>query len=266
MAYFDNAATTYPKPETVYRFMDEFYRSGGGSAGRGNYKMALSSGKLIADTRQAIKDLLHCPAKQVVFTPTATIALNIIIQGMIETGIRNVYISPFEHNAVTRVLHHFEQMQKIKVRQIIVTDDLKYDLQKIRYQFDECKPDMVIVSHASNVIGLISPVEEIFSLVNKEVTAQGLKNNINNVILTGDGITNINKSDMAGKIILNIPVKIASTRVSTTIKSTYRTSYALVRYISSRTYTKKVSSAIDTNIEKGGFMGIIDKIKNFFYS
>ena len=167
MAYFDNAATTYPKPETVYRFMDEFYRSGGGSAGRGNYKMALSSGKLIADTRQAIKDLLHCPAKQVVFTPTATIALNIIIQGMIETGIRNVYISPFEHNAVTRVLHHFEQMQKIKVRQIIVTDDLKYDLQKIRYQFDECKPDMVIVSHASNVIGLISPVEEIFSLAKK---------------------------------------------------------------------------------------------------
>ena len=120
---------------------------------------------------------------------------------------------------------------------------------------------------SSELIEIIEArVEEIFSLVNKEVTAQGLKNNINNVILTGDGITNINKSDMAGKIILNIPVKIASTRVSTTIKSTYRTSYALVRYISSRTYTKKVSSAIDTNIEKGGFMGIIDKIKNFFYS
>lgn len=120
---------------------------------------------------------------------------------------------------------------------------------------------------SSELIEIIEArVEEIFSLVNKEVTAQGLKNNINNVILTGDGITNINKSDMAGKIILNIPVKIASTRVSTTIKSTYRTSYALVRYISSRTYSKKVSSAIDTNIEKGGFMGIIDKIKNFFYS
>ena len=58
-------------------------------------------------------------------------------------------------------------MQKIKIRQIFVTDDLKYDLQKIRYQFDECKPDMVIVSHASNVIGLISPVEEIFSLAKK---------------------------------------------------------------------------------------------------
>lgn len=120
---------------------------------------------------------------------------------------------------------------------------------------------------SSELIEIIEArVEEIFSLVNKEVTAQGLKNNINNVILTGDGITNINKSDMAGKIILNIPVKIASTRVSTTIKSTYRTSYALVRYISSRTYSKKVSSAIDTNIEKGGVKGILDKIKNFFYS
>lgn len=167
MAYFDNAATTYPKPECVYVFMDEFYRKSGGNAGRGNYAMSATAGSLIADTRKKLQELLHCPAKQVVFTPTATIALNIIIQGMIATGIKNVYISPFEHNAVTRTLHHYEESGDIIVSQLVVSDDFCFDLKKIRYQFDSAKPDLVIVSHASNTIGLIAPVEEIFSLAKK---------------------------------------------------------------------------------------------------
>ena len=167
MAYFDNAATTYPKPECVYSFMDEFYRTSGGNAGRGRYQMAQSAGSLITDTRNRIKEILHCPAKQVIFEPTATIALNIIIQGMVCTGVKNIYISPFEHNAVTRTLHHFEKIGKIVVHQLSVTSGLKYDLEKIRYQFDSLKPELVIVSHASNTIGLVAPVEDIFSLAKK---------------------------------------------------------------------------------------------------
>lgn len=167
MAYFDNAATTYPKPECVYTFMDQFYRQNGGNAGRGHYSIAQSAGELILDTRKRLQELLHCPAKQVVFTPTATIALNIIIQGIIALGVKNVYISPFEHNAVTRTLHHYEQIERISVTQLSVTKDLKYDLEKIRYQFDAVKPDLVIVSHASNTIGLVAPIEDIFSLAKK---------------------------------------------------------------------------------------------------
>lgn len=167
MAYFDNAATTYPKPESVYSFMDKFYRQSGGNAGRGNYSIAQTAGGLISDTRKLVQDLLHCPAKQVVFTPTATIALNMIIQGIVATGAKNIYISPFEHNAVTRTLHHFETEGKITIVQLSVTKDLTYDLEKIRYQFDAVSPDFVIVSHASNVIGLVAPVEEIFSLAKK---------------------------------------------------------------------------------------------------
>ena len=165
MAYFDNAATTFPKPECVYEYMDKFYRESGGSAGRGQYALAQSAGSLIADTRARIKEMLHCPTKQVVFTPTATIALNIILQGIIKGGARNIYISPFEHNAVTRTLHAFED--RIKILQLHVDEDLSYDLAKIRYQFDAVKPDAVIVSHASNVIGLISPVEDIFNCAKK---------------------------------------------------------------------------------------------------
>ena len=167
MAYFDNAATTYPKPECVYTFMDQFYRQNGGNAGRGHYSIAQSAGELVLDTRKRIQELLHCPAKQVIFTPTATIALNIIIQGIIASGVKNIYISPFEHNAVTRTLHHYEQIERISVTQLSVTKDLKYDLEKIRYQFDAVNPDLVIVSHASNTIGLVAPVEDIFSLAKK---------------------------------------------------------------------------------------------------
>ena len=164
MAYFDNAATTYPKPNAVYSFMDEFYRANGASAGRGVYRAALSAGALIAETRSLIQDVLHCPAKQVIFTPTATIALNIILQGLLQMGVRNVYISPFEHNAVTRTLHAFEKAGAITVRQLTVSKDFQYDLDRIRYQFEDAKPDLVVVSHASNAFGLIAPVTEIFAL------------------------------------------------------------------------------------------------------
>ena len=164
MAYFDNAATTFPKPETVYQSMDQFQRHTGGSFGRGNYEFSNSAKGMVDDTRKAIKQLLHCPAKQVVFEPSATISLNIIIQGIIQKGARNIYISPFEHNAVTRTLHHYKKRGQIKVEELTVDQKLNYDIQRIRFQFETTPPDFVIVSHASNVIGLVAPVEEIFSL------------------------------------------------------------------------------------------------------
>ena len=167
MAYFDNAATTYPKPKIVYEAMNVFYRNNSGSFGRGNYQSALHVGDVVADTRKRIQALFHCPAKQVVFTPTATIALNIVIQGMIVKGVKNIYISPFEHNAVTRTLYHYEQQGCIQVMQLAVTKDMVFDLERIRYQFDEVRPDFIIVSHASNVCGLIAPVREIFELGKK---------------------------------------------------------------------------------------------------
>lgn len=167
MAYFDNAATTYPKPGVVYDFMDRFYRRSGGNAGRGMYPQAESAGNLIEETRTLVQELLHCPAKQVIFQPTATISLNIIIQGLISNGARNVYISPFEHNAVTRTLYPYQQKGIITVQQLSVSKGLQYDLERIRYQFDELRPDLVIVSHASNVIGLVAPIEKIFTLSKK---------------------------------------------------------------------------------------------------
>lgn len=165
MAYFNNAATTYPKPECVYKQMDAFYRlHGGHSIGRGEFNDVLPTSILVKETRDKIKHLLHCPAKEVVFTPSATISLNIIIQGLINRGrIKNVYITPFEHNSVTRILHHYEKQSKVCVEVLSVDKDLNFQIEKIKQQFEIKDPDLVILSHASNVIGLVCPVHEIAS-------------------------------------------------------------------------------------------------------
>ena len=120
---------------------------------------------------------------------------------------------------------------------------------------------------SSELIEIIEArIEEIFSIVNKDITNQGIKQKINNVVLTGQGIVNINKSDVAGKINLNIPVKISTGRAVSTVKPIYRTSYALVRYIAARPFTKTVSSSIDTNSNESFVKTVITRIKEFFYS
>jgi len=120
---------------------------------------------------------------------------------------------------------------------------------------------------SSELIAIIEArIEEIFYLVNKDIISQGIKSKINNVILTGQGITNISKSDVAGKIALNIPVKMSTGRLISTVKPSFRTSYSLVRYIAARPFAKSVSSKIDTVLEENVFKIIVDRIKEFFYS
>ena len=120
---------------------------------------------------------------------------------------------------------------------------------------------------SSELIEIIEArIEEIFSLVNKDIASLGIKQRINNVILTGQGITTINKSDVAGKVILNIPVKISTGRLLSTVRPGFRTAYALVRYVAARPYAKSVSSNIELESKENIFKNFIEKIKDFFYS
>ena len=167
MAYFNNAATTYPKPAELYDAMISYYRYNGVSIGREDSLVSKNAETIVQETRNQIKMLLQCDAKEVMFQSSATMALNIIIQGIIKSGVYNIYISPFEHNAVTRILYNFEKQNIIKIHKLLINHDLTFDFERIKYQFDAIKPDLVIVSHASNVIGLLLPVEEIFTLAKK---------------------------------------------------------------------------------------------------
>ena len=123
------------------------------------------------------------------------------------------------------------------------------------------------VIKSSELIEIIEArVEEIFSLVNRDISNRGLKPKINNVILTGQGITNISKSDIAGKIILNIPVKISTGRAISMVRPEFRTSYALIRYIAARPFVKTVSSNIDIESKENMLKTILNRVKEFFYS
>jgi cell division protein FtsA len=123
------------------------------------------------------------------------------------------------------------------------------------------------VIKSSELIEIIEArIEEIFTIINKDITNQNVKSDINTVVLTGRGITNINKSDVAGKINLNIPVKMSTGRAVSTVKSEFRTSYALVRYIAARPFAKSVSSSIDSQSNESVFRVIMERIKEFFYS
>ena len=190
MAYFDNAATTYPKPKDVYEFMDNFYRNYGGSYARGSYNSENPIINIVSNTRAKMKEVLNARNKAVVFTATATIALNMIIQGLIKKNKvkKNIYISSFEHNAVTRILEHYKNKGDIEIDILEIENNYSYNLEKLRYQFDKKKPDILIISHASNVTGLIAPVEELailakeyssFTVIDMSQTAGLLNINLN---------------------------------------------------------------------------------------
>lgn len=165
VAYFDNAATTFPKPESVYDFTDRFYRECGVNVGRGQHKLASRASALVQETRELLLELFHCPAKKVVFTHTATEAINLVLRGLPINDNYTVYISPFEHNAVTRVLYHLQTIYDFKVETLSFDKEtMTYDMTRIRNQFAEKKPNWVIISHASNICGVVSPIKELFRL------------------------------------------------------------------------------------------------------
>jgi cysteine desulfurase family protein len=169
MIYLDNAATTYPKPESVYDAMDRANRELCVNAGRGSYKKAREASKLISDTKAMLRGLVHADMNvAVVFTPSITIALNEIIGGIKWQTNDVVYVSPYEHNAVARTLHLMTKNHGIVIKKIPLVDGgLDVDIEKMAYEFSKEKPKAVICTHISNVTGYILPIAKIFEEAKK---------------------------------------------------------------------------------------------------
>lgn len=163
MYYFDNAATTFPKPEIVYETMDRFYRTYGVNVGRGMFREASIANNLVSETRKLILDLFHATADyHCVFTPSATEAINTILQGIEWHHGMTVYISPFEHNSVLRTLHYLKNRYNITIKEIAPNNNYSYSKEEVRSAFRQCRPDLVVMTHASNSFGFINPIGEIF--------------------------------------------------------------------------------------------------------
>ncbi len=168
MIYFDNAATTFPKPTAVYDAMDRVNRTSAVNAGRGSYKIAREMTRLIDDTKSKLIDLFFANNADVIFTPSITHAFNQVLWGIaLEEG-DYVYASAYEHNAVARTLFHLQYVKGIKVEMLPILDDGRIDLEKTKFLFNTHNPKAIVLTALSNVTGYVTPFEKVFKLA-KEV-------------------------------------------------------------------------------------------------
>jgi len=166
MIYLDNAATTWPKPESVYFAIDSAMRAHGANPGRGAYRMSVEAERLVDDTRHAIARLFNAPApERVIFTLNCTDALNITLQGLINPNGR-VVTGPFEHNAVTRPLHALRSTG-VQVAAAKPDGAFGIDLDDFRALCREGL-DFAVISHVSNVTGCVAPIKEIAAITHEQ--------------------------------------------------------------------------------------------------
>ena len=162
--YLDNAATTFPKPESVYAVQDEINRNLAVNAGRGSYRASHRASEIISDCRRRMSKLAGCREDHLIFAPSATIALNQIIMGLPWDRYKTVYVSPYEHNAVIRPLRRACDANGIDFIVLSAAPDGSLDLSKIAIQFAKQKPDYVFMTHVSNVTGYMLPVKAVSEL------------------------------------------------------------------------------------------------------
>lgn len=165
MIYLDNAATTYPKPEDVYKAVNECQRNFAVNAGRGTYKTARKASDVIHSTRIALAKLVNIKNENnVILSSSATAAMNIVLNGLEYTANTAVYISPFEHNAVVRPLKRLADIYGFSIEFIPFDGKSQaLDVDAMYNRFVVKHPDVVIVNHISNVTGNILPVDKIFN-------------------------------------------------------------------------------------------------------
>ncbi len=159
LIYLDNGATSFPKPEEVYTFMDTFYRNFGVNPGRSGYDLCMEAGSVIEDTRKMLTAFFNgTDPNRLCFSYNSTDALNLIIFGMLQPGDHAV-TTTIEHNSVLRPLYHLSR-DGVDVDYVPFDGAGFVDPDEIREKF---RPNtrLVIINHASNVIGTVQPLREI---------------------------------------------------------------------------------------------------------
>jgi cysteine desulfurase/selenocysteine lyase len=163
--YFDNAATSWPKPPVVRAALDEYFGEAGGNPGRAGHRMSIAASQVVEDARDSLSELLGVedPA-QVVFTKNATEALNIAIYGMLRPGDHAVTTS-IEHNSVMRPLRHLES-QGLELTVVRCGPDGRLDPDDV---VDALRPDTKLLTtvHGSNVTGNLVPIAAVAAIAHE---------------------------------------------------------------------------------------------------
>ena len=164
-AYLDNAATSWPKPETVYQAVDGFMREVGATPGRGGHRREEEAARIADEARAALAELFHAPDPNgVAFTMNATQAINMALKGLLKPG-DHVITSSIEHNAMWRPLKALER-RGVEVTAVPCARDGSLDPAGVEAAIQP-STRLIAMLHASNVLGTILPVAEIGALARK---------------------------------------------------------------------------------------------------
>lgn len=162
MIYLDHAATSWPKPPVVADAMIAFMEEAGGNPGRSGHRLSVAAGRVVYETREALAELFHVEDPlRMILSPNVTYALNLTLHGLLVPGDR-VVTSGIEHNSVMRPLRSLESAG-VEVVVVPCAADGSTDLDAMR-QAIVPGTTLVVVNHASNVVGTLSPVGDIARL------------------------------------------------------------------------------------------------------
>ncbi len=165
MIYLDNAATSWPKPPEVLKAMVYVLERAGGNPGRSGHQLSIEAARVMYDTREDIARFFNIrDPMRIIFTGNATHAINIVLRGLLKPGDR-VVTSSMEHNAVMRPLRSLEE-QGLIVDVVSCDSNGSLDLGDIVEAVD-ATTRLVVINHASNVVGTILPVAEVASIAHK---------------------------------------------------------------------------------------------------
>lgn len=164
--YFDNAATSFPKPEAVYVAVDDYNRRIGAAVGRGAYRSTIEVTDIVTRCRKKIAELLGAGAPdRIVFTFNGTDSLNLAIHGLLRSG-DHVVTSEVDHNSVQRPLRELRRKLNIEVTRVPADPEGKTDPADFRRAL---RPNtrLIVLIHASNVTGTIQPIADVGEIARK---------------------------------------------------------------------------------------------------
>jgi len=165
--YLDNAATSFPKPDSVLEAMSNYFTQIGVNAGRSAYHQAHAASQLVFETREAVAQIIGArDSSRIIFTQNATESLNLAILGLGFNEGDRVITSSIEHNSVMRPLRYLEKEKRIKLEIIKCSTDGQLEPQKIETKITK-KTKLIVLNHASNVVGTILPINEIGRIARK---------------------------------------------------------------------------------------------------
>jgi cysteine desulfurase family protein len=160
MIYLDNAATSFPKPESVYQALDAFARNSLANPGRAGHKMALAAERALDDCRHLLNQFFHGKEpERFVFTLNATDALNMAFKGVLADG-DHVITTDLEHNSVSRPLRALELAGRIALTRVPADDGGTINPDDVKKAITP-RTRLVALTHASNVLGTVQPVAEV---------------------------------------------------------------------------------------------------------